>query len=749
MKYSFFLYILLFFTLPFNVLATNHAITLQDSIPTTTTQDTTKTATPSIEDAKALFNEAQAQKDQSQYGLSIKKLNETITTAREADDYYTLIDAYNLFTSIYCELDKFETARQYAKNANTLLADFEYNFGKIQYEILQGFILLKEGKYDDALANIEEAKVYNIPTDKYLENTILLYEAEAYVGKKQHQKAGSIYERLLAEKDTLPRKDVRVKMLVNLSKIDLKDNNLYLAEENANKARVLAKNHKFYKELIEAYKVLSSVSEKRELYWRAHLNLKEAEKLRDSFFNPLSIVQHETAAIINESALKDDLIRDQSEQIELQQKRADTGKLITVLMSAFLIIISLLTISLYRNNQIKLKTNDLLLRKNLELQLAKEEAEKAMATKAQFLSTVSHELRTPLYAVTGLTHLLLEENPTETQKEHLKSLKFSGDYLLEFINDILQINKIEANKISIQKDKFSIEELFSEVASTLHQTAKLKDNKILIDIDKSVPNFVVGDPLKLSQILINLVGNALKFTQGGTVTIAARIVEKTELSSLIRFEVIDTGIGIPKEMQENIFESFDQGSVQINRKYGGTGLGLTIVKSLLSLFDSDIKVDSEVGKGSNFYFSLRLKNIASTDEVVPTTINDVAQEELNGLHLLLVEDNKINQVITKKMLEKRGMTCDLAENGYQAIDKAKANEYSAILMDIHMPGISGVEATKEIRKFNTSIPIIALTAISIDDSTENFYTAGCTDVVTKPFKPEVFYQKIAENIFNN
>ena len=257
----------------------------------------------------------------------------------------------------------------------------------------------------------------------------------------------------------------------------------------------------------------------------------------------------------------------------------------------------------------------------------------------------------------------------------------------------------------------------------------------------------LGDPIKISQILINLIGNAIKFTKNGSVVVTVKELKRVEDICTIYFEVKDTGIGISEELQENIFDSFEQGSIQINREYGGTGLGLTIVKNLLGLFGSDINLESKKGVGSAFSFEIKL---VCKDQNADNLDDDFTPREFifEGLHLLIVEDNKINQVITKKMLSKKGMTSDIANNGTEGVELTRINNYDAILMDIHMPGISGVEATIEIRKFNTEIPIIALTAISLDDSVENFYAAGCDDIVTKPFKPEYFYQKIGENIFN-
>ena len=372
----------------------------------------------------------------------------------------------------------------------------------------------------------------------------------------------------------------------------------------------------------------------------------------------------------------------------------------------------------------------------------------AMKAKASFLSTVTHELRTPLYAVTGLTHLLLDENPAEHQKEHLKSLKFSGEYLLNFINDILQINKIDAEKLETLNVEFKLKSVITDVIDTLHQKAKEQNSKIVLDYDSNIPIHITGDPVKFSQIIMNLIGNAIKFTENGQVDVIAKLKEKGDNKIKVYFEVRDNGIGISEEKQKNIFDSFEQGSVQINREYGGTGLGLAIVKSLLGLFNSTIELKSELNVGSSFFFELELDY---QDTAIADITFEMAKEDFNfkGLNILIVEDNKINQVITKKMLTKKEITCDIANNGFEAIDAAKEKKYDAILMDIHMPGMGGEEATIEIRKFNKEVPIIALTAISMDDSVESFYAAGCSDVVTKPFKPEVFYQKIGENIFKN
>ncbi|MGB2759010.1 MAG: response regulator, partial [Maribacter stanieri] len=476
-------------------------------------------------------------------------------------------------------------------------------------------------------------------------------------------------------------------------------------------------------------------------------NSQNLVQLKDSIFNiDKNKIEAKTADKIRDDYKTEEIAR-QEKKIEELTESQNRSELTAILTSAFLIIISLLAVTLYRNNQIKLKTNDLLQTKNKELQIARDGAVQAMEAKTNFLSTVSHELRTPLYAVTGLTHLLLEENPEEHQKEHLKALKFSGDYLLNFINDILHINKIDANKLEPLNMEFNLNKVINEVINSLSQSAKSNNTKLTLEYDSDIPGHLLSDPLKLSQVFMNLIGNSIKFTKGGEVKVIAKLLNKVQDDVTIYFEVNDNGIGISKEKQKSIFEGFEQGSIQINREYGGTGLGLTIVKSLLGLFNSKIELESNLDVGSSFFFEIKMKSLEDISEDVTFEITP-KDYDFKNLHLLIVEDNKINQVITKKMLSKRDMTSDIANNGHEAITLAQENVYDAILMDIHMPGISGEEATIEIRKFNQDTPIIALTAISLDDSLESFYAAGCDDVVTKPFKPEVFYQKIGENIFD-
>ena len=420
------------------------------------------------------------------------------------------------------------------------------------------------------------------------------------------------------------------------------------------------------------------------------------------------------------------------------------SKITTILSIALITILTLLTLALFKNNKLRAKANRLLQQKNAELLAEKEKAEKATAAKAQFLSTITHELRTPLYAVTGLTHLLLEENPTENQKEHLNSLRFSGEYLLSLINNILDLNKLEAKKVEVEVTSFNLKKRISDVLIALSKAAKDRNNKLILNFDKNIPNKIKGDPLKISQILINLIGNAIKFTKDGIINIYVNKVKDLEGNKVrLYFEVEDNGTGISESKQQDIFDNFSQESLEVNRKYGGSGLGLSIVKNLLNLLGSEIKLKSEVNKGSKFYFELDFEIFDENEVVVTKKIFEAIDfEAMKDRKVLIVEDNKINQLITKKILEKNKINCEVADNGETAVEKAQSNSYDLILMDIHMPGISGVEATNQIRKFDMRTPIIALTAVTLEDHMDEFYANGITDVIPKPYKTEEFFLKI-------
>lgn len=700
----------------------------------------------STSDVKIIFNEFMQYRHENKVDKALETLNEAANIAESNEDSKLLLDTYHQYARLFLEEGDRETAIFYWDRASILLRDTSYSYGEAFHLYLDAALRFDEGNNFQALKQLEESR--KLSNNRNLTNNILLLEASIYTNIEKYDAAVKNLHALIVNSDDKERAYLATRANLQLANISVTLDDLEEGIIHSKAALELAEKHGFSKEIKNAYEKLSSIYEASGNYDESLVYAKGLAKIKDSIFNvEKAKLDADAADKIRFDHQMNELNKLQAKNEELSESK-NRSEITAILTSAFLTIISLLAVSLFRNNQIKLKTNDLLYTKNKELELARDAAVSAMRAKTNFLSTVTHELRTPLYAVTGLTHLLLEENPSEHQKEHLKSLKFSGEYLLNFINDILQINKIDAEKLEPLNIEFKLHKVLEDVVESLQQNANEKKTKLILDYDPTIPKKLLGDPIKLSQIFMNLVGNALKFTKNGKVEVLAKMLKKDEGQVKLYFEVRDNGIGISEDQQKNIFDSFEQGSIQINREYGGTGLGLTIVKSLLGLFGSTIHLESELGHGSSFYFEMDLDYESKEGEEISFELNP-EEFQFKGLHVLVVEDNKINQVITKKMLTKKEISCDIANNGNEAIDLAKKNTYDAILMDIHMPGISGEEATRQIRKFNKNIPIIALTAISLDDSLESFYEAGCNDVVTKPFKPEVFYQKIGENIFRS
>ena len=618
-------------------------------------------------------------------------------------------------------------------NINLAIARFTY--GKI--ELAQNEINKSLDYFKSSKAIFEEEGLDQL----YVQAT--LSEAEANIKLRNYNEANILLDKVII----LSKKhDFNALYSAALNKsgyIALKQQKLNKALSQTKKGLDAAGALKNLELLRESNQILSQVYEASEEYDLATSSLKTYIKLNDSILKiqKVNLSPEKRAQLI--IADKDAVIKNQADEINEKNEASSLTRLITILSVALITILSLLTLSLYKNNNIRLKTNNMLYKKNEELLTEKERAEIAAKTKSNFLSTVTHELRTPLYAVTGLTNMLLEENPKPDQIQHLKSLKFSGDYLLTFINDILQINKIEANKVELDPEIFNLKIKVENVVAALNNSAM--DNNIMmhIEYDKKLPEVFDGDQLKISQILINLIGNSIKFTKDGDIWVRVTQLNTSKKVHTIRLEVEDNGIGITKEKQDNMFESFSQGSVQINRKYGGTGLGLSIVKGLVDILKGKIYLKSELGKGTSFFIELPLKE---SEEVVKVKKRDYSEDisklDLKNVKILVVEDNKINQMITKKILNKMDLNCDVIDNGEDAVEMVKETSYDVVLMDIHMPGISGLEATKRIRSFDKELTIFALTAVTLEDKMHEFDEAGFDDIISKPFKQEDFEKKL-------
>lgn len=379
---------------------------------------------------------------------------------------------------------------------------------------------------------------------------------------------------------------------------------------------------------------------------------------------------------------------------------------------------------------------------DIELKKAKEAAEESLKVKNEFLANMSHEIRTPLNAVIGFTDLLLETELTSEQKLHLETMRNSGEILLSLINDILDLSKLESGKLEIEEIPFNLYKKVDEVVKLMKIKADEKTISLELTINPNTPKEVIGDPTRLGQILLNLIGNAIKFTNKGSVGVSVNLLEDKTDTSIISFEIKDTGIGIVSNKINTVFGAFTQAKSDTSRIYGGTGLGLTIVKKLVNLLMGRIKVESQFGKGSVFKFTLPLRKSLTNSNIIEKA-QDLSMEEPLGLTILLVDDNKTNQLLGKTRLERWGCTVDLASNGIEGVKKTQQKIYDVILMDIQMPIMDGYEATKiiknDISKQVSKIPVIAMTAYTSKNDIKRAINAGMDDYIFKPFKPAEVY----------
>ncbi len=498
--------------------------------------------------------------------------------------------------------------------------------------------------------------------------------------------------------------------------------------------------HVYNKDVSDNYEILSKAYEGIGDYNNALKNYKlhvQAEDTLTIWRNSSEVTRLELENQFTQKQLQSEL----DFQSQMNKQKA-TRNWILILGSSSL----LLALGLFAKLRYTRKTQKLLQQKNEIIEAEKEKALASEKAKHQFLANMSHEIRTPMNAIKGMTDILIRRNPNDDQKEYLDGIKQSSDSLLVIINDILDISKIEAGKVELENEPFSVNELLNNV----HTIMQFKAEEKGLELKKEMPSaalYVSGDANRLRQILINLIGNAIKFTEKGLVTTTI----KSELAGdkqNLHFTVSDTGIGVDEDRMGKIFESFEQAYSDTSRKFGGTGLGLSISKKLVELHNGKIWVESEKGKGSQFHFIIPYAMAEAKIDVIATEdVNTNVADTLKGIRILLVEDNAFNVVVAQEELEDaiEGVQIEVAENGLIAVEKLKSSLFDIILMDVQMPVMNGFEATQAIRNMDSekaNTPIIAMTANVLKEEVEFCYVAGMNDFIGKPFDTEELLNKI-------
>jgi len=679
---------------------------------------------------EALFNFRESNFENSLL-LSRTALNE----ATLINDYCLISRSYNIIASNYNELSEHDKAIFFYKKALFYINKTTNDTLKCNiYNNLGNMYCFEKKQFNEGIRYYKKSVAYGLKINDlkevYFTNVNITW---AYFDVGNYDEGALFLKYVNSNRKKYD--DSYTEVIVDML------NGIYSSYKNDNKAAnayflnaiEAGKKSEERGDLSNAYLEYSKFLNKIKKHKEAYESLLNHHNISDEIYGEKKLKKASLAGLsleLDEYKRQIDKIENEKTEQSLSLKKS---RIIVILFILISLILLFLIITLIKNIRYKKKHN-------LELLKAKEIAEEASLLKTQFISTISHELRTPLYGVVGITNMLLEEHKEISKSQHLSSLKFSARYLLSLVNDILQINKIEENKIVLENFTFNILDEITVIKNSLSFLSQKNNNKISIDVDPGIPEYLIGDKLRLSQILMNLVSNALKFTKDGEVEIKVDLVNVEGKVNHLNFMIKDNGVGIAAVDQSKIFEKF----VQVGRKeqdYQGTGLGLSIVKRLLGLFGSTITLDSDLGRGTSFSFVISFEHdLAKTKSIIDEIEVDLTANEI--YKILVVEDNLINQLVTKKIIEKNNYVCKVVDDGFGALKILEEEVFDLILMDINMPLMNGFETTKRIRLLGIDTPIVALTAFDKDEITDEAISSGMNDIIIKPFEPVKLFKII-------
>ncbi len=644
-----------------------------------------------------------------QYGaLAIENYKKAIPYYKRSHNEKGLMRLYNNIGYYLYKNNEYEAAEKQLKESLALSEKFGNDFSSIypKYNIGQLFLSKKAYiKAEDCFEKVIEFCIDNpnYPIKSNLLQTTYYFSGQALFGQGKIADAEKQYHRAIS----------------------------YCDPANENHAELLSLN---YESLAKVY------AKKQDM----EAELAALEK-HIHFYETFNVLEKDKT--LSEIIIKYgiDAYEERLENIETEQATKEeyisNYKKLTSILVIILIILGLLTGIFYLNQRARIKTNALLSGQNKQLFEAKKQIENVSKIRSNFFSLISHELRTPLYAIIGMTNLLLLEKPEEYQERYLKSLKFSGEHLLAIINNILQMNKIEASKMKTIEENVDLRKSVKNVITSVNFLVKENKNVIDVYIDEQIPSQLLGDSLKISQILFNLLDNAVRYNMEANIRLKIHQVAETSETVTIKFSIKDNGLGIPQQKKHIIFENLEKGIIlREDNGYLDLGLGLTTVNNLLKVLKSKLHLRSVLNKGSEFYFELLLRK-TEISEITEQDFDDKIYH-LHNLKVLIVDDNAVNGLLTEKILQRQHIETKVVHSGFSALDILDQQDFDLILMDMFMPKLNGIETIQKIRDNNNNIPIILLTAMEISDAYAKVVDAKISGVISKPFEPEMLYDKI-------
>jgi signal transduction histidine kinase/CheY-like chemotaxis protein len=696
----------------------------------------------------ALIDSASVQYQSGKYVLSLQIAREALLKSLTLGDERLIAYSYNSIGVIYNEfanskhaLEFYQKALVYAEKTDDLqLKNWIYgNLGSIYYYDFKD--------YHKGILFYKKSLAFAEKTDNKLQICYTkLNIAGLYLAIYKNENASIYLQDVKLLLDKLNNFDVEMQYLENLGTYYFQTNKLELAEQNLVKAFKMASSENATFNIIDICLDLRLLYDKNKNFEKKafyNSKIKENQKIIDKQ-KILSKLDDNTVQIeldINKIKLDKIELLYKQQIASVRNSQIIYGLFVTIIIG--LVVFAIVLFCSYKNSKI---ANKLLETANQQLILLRNKAEENANLKAQFVSTISHELRTPLYGVIGIVDLFSEPNAVnDGYRDHLKSLKFSARYLLGLVNNILQVSKIDNRQMILENKTFNLRDELEVIKSSLQYLQDSNSNSFDICVANIVPQNIFGDSIKLSQILMNLCSNALKFTTNGNVTVFIDLTSRTDDKLILLFKIIDNGIGIPLEFHDLIFDKFVQVE-RNNSSYQGTGLGLTIVKNLLKLFESQIRVESSPDQGTTFFFE-----IAFEEKIIASNIKDdkVTREPQKQLEILVVEDNIISKMLTCKVINNAAHKAISVDNGFDAIELVNKNNYDFILLDLNMPKIDGFETAQKIRETNKTIPIIALTASDVATVKQKIRDSSIDDIVEKPFEKAQLLKIIKKHLISD